>query len=208
MTVEKELYITKPLYDKLKSGTDVTILPFNSIDETPKNIVNAIFELFNKIIEEGTTYVQEEPVNMQQFLEYYFPHFVAVMVKGVVAEDERLNENLDIKVGGENEFLGCFYIKPNYIGRSKHVCNAGFLVNFGHRGEGCGSVMGRNYLKWAPKLGFKSSVFNLVYETNIPSCRIWDNLGFERIGKVKKAGRMKGSDKLVDAIMFGYDFEK
>lgn len=206
MVVEKSLYITQPLYDKLKDGTPVTLLPFNSYEETPANIVNAIFELFNAIIEEGTTYVQEEPVNMEQFLSYYFPHFVAVMVKGTVPAEDRLRKDLDIGPGGAHEFLGCFYIKPNYIGRSSHVCNAGFLVSFSHRGQSCGSVMGRNFLKWAPLLGFKSSVFNLVYETNVASCRIWDNLGFERIGRVKKAGRMKGQKELVDAVMFGYQF--
>lgn len=206
MVVDKALYITEPLYDQLKDGTPVTLLPFNSYEETPTKIVDAIFELFNAIILEGTTYVQEEPLNKEEFIKYYFPHFVAVMVKGIVTADNRLDNDLDIVRGGDHEFLGCFYIKPNYIGRSSHVCNAGFLVSFSHRGQSCGSVMGRNFLKWAPLLGFKSCVFNLVYETNVASCRIWDNLGFERIGRVKKAGRLMGHQELVDAIMFGYQF--
>ncbi|KAG0669020.1 hypothetical protein C6P42_004612 [Pichia californica] len=207
MTVSKDKYITKPLYDELKDGTKVTILPFNSFEETPNNVVNMIFELFNEIIDEGITYVQEDQVDMKEFKDYYFPHFVAVMFKGVIKEEDRLNNHLDIKIGGKNEFLGCFYIKPNYIGRSNHICNAGFLVSFNNRGKSCGSVMGRNYLKLAPLLGFKSSVFNLVYESNIASCKIWDNLGFDRIGRISKAGRMKGGNELVDAVMFGYQFE-
>lgn len=208
MVVEKDKYITKPIYDELKDGTKVTILPFNSIDETPKNIVNEIFKLFNEIIDQGTTYVQEENVNMEEFLNYYFPHFVGVMFKGLIKEEDRLNKDLKIDINEDNEFLGCFYIKPNYIGRSKHICNAGFLVKFNQRGKSCGSVMGRNYLKWAPLLGFKSSVFNLVYESNVASCRIWDNLGFKRIGRIPKAGRLKGESELVDAIMYGYEFEE
>lgn len=208
MVVEKDKYITKPIYDELKDGTKVTILPFNSIDETPKNIVNEIFKLFNEIIDQGTTYVQEENVNMEEFLNYYFPHFVGVMFKGLIKEEDRLNKDLKIDINEDNEFLGCFYIKPNYIGRSKHICNAGFLVKFNQRGKSCGSVMGKNYLKWAPLLGFKSSVFNLVYESNVASCRIWDNLGFKRIGRIPKAGRLKGETELVDAIMYGYEFEE
>jgi RimJ/RimL family protein N-acetyltransferase len=202
MVVSKDNYITEPLYDKLKNGTEVTILPYNSIEETPEWIINLIFKLFNDIIEEGNTYPQEEKVNKLQFLEYYFPHFVAVLVKGHVD----INNRLKINNENEHEFLGCFYIKPNYIGRSNHVCNGGFLVSLKHRGEGIGTVMGRNYLKLAPLLGFKSSVFNLVYETNVASCRIWDNLGFKRIGRVPKVGRLKDKDYLVDAIMYGYDF--
>ncbi|ODQ45613.1 hypothetical protein PICMEDRAFT_16917 [Pichia membranifaciens NRRL Y-2026] len=206
MVVEENRFITQPLYDELRDGTPVTILPYNSLEETPANVVDAIYTLFNAIVEEGTTYVHEHPLTRTQFYEYYFPHFVAVMVRGTVPEQDRLRTDLDIAAGGAHELLGCFYIKPNYIGRSAHVCNAGFLVSLDHRGAGCGSVMGRNYLKWAPLLGFKSSVFNLVYETNVASCRIWDRLGFERIGRVKNAGRMKGHPDLVDAIMFGYQF--
>lgn len=207
MVVEKDKYITKPIYDELKDGTKITILPFNSVNETPNNVINEIFKLFNEIIDQGTTYVQEDNVNMEEFLNYYFPHFVGVMFKGIIKEDDRLNKNLKIGINEDNEFLGCFYIKPNYIGRSKHICNAGFLVKFNQRGKSCGSVMGRNYLKWAPLLGFKSSVFNLVYETNIASCKIWDNLGFKRIGRIPKAGRLKGETELVDAIMYGYEFD-
>ncbi len=48
--------------------------------------------------------------------------------------------------------LGSFYIKPNYPGRSSHVCNAGFLVTEKARNRGVGMVLGRQYLEWAPKL--------------------------------------------------------
>jgi len=47
-----------------------------------------------------------------------------------------------------------------------------------------------------------------VYETNVASCRIWDSLGFERIGRVKKCGQLKSfPGKKIDAIVYGYDFE-
>lgn len=47
-------------------------------------------------------------------------------------------------------------------------------------------------------------MFNLVYETNVASCRIWDALGFKRIGRVKGAGNLKSyPDEPVDAIIYG-----
>lgn len=50
------------------------------------------------------------------------------------------------------------------------------------------------------------SVFNLVYETNVASIRIWDALGFKRIGRVKACGNLRSSpDALVDAIIYGRD---
>lgn len=54
--------------------------------------------------------------------------------------------------------------------------------------------------------GYTYSVFNLVYETNVASCRIWDALGFKRIGRVKGCGNLKSyPGELVDAIIYGRD---
>ena len=52
----------------------------------------------------------------------------------------------------EEVCLGSFYIKPNYPGRSSHVCNGGFLVTEAARNRGVGRLMGEGYLEWAPKL--------------------------------------------------------
>ena len=49
-------------------------------------------------------------------------------------------------------------------------------------------------------------MFNLVYETNTASCKIWDALGFKRIGRVPKCGNLGSHpDKLIDAIIYGRD---
>ena len=52
----------------------------------------------------------------------------------------------------EEVCLGSFYVKPNYPGRSSHVCNGGFLVTEAARNRGVGRLMGEGYLEWAPKL--------------------------------------------------------
>lgn len=53
--------------------------------------------------------------------------------------------------------------------------------------------------------GYTYSVFNLVYETNTASCRIWDSLGFKRIGRVPGCGNLKSFEEPVDAIIYGRD---
>ena len=54
--------------------------------------------------------------------------------------------------------------------------------------------------------GYKYSVFNLVYETNVASCRIWDALGFKRIGRVPGCGNLRSHPtELVDALIYGRD---
>lgn len=49
-------------------------------------------------------------------------------------------------------------------------------------------------------------MFNLVYESNVASCRLWDSLGFKRIGKVPGGGQLRShTGQYVDAIIYGRD---
>lgn len=100
--------------------------------------------------------------------------------------------------------------QPNYPGRSSHLCNAGFVVPSVHRGLRIGSTLGRSYLHYGPRLGYRGSVFNLVYVSNAASVRIWDALGFQRAGLIPGAGRLRRQDgqgdEYVDAIVFHKDF--
>lgn len=64
------------------------------------------------------------------------------------------------KGGWGRRCLGTFYVKPNYPGRSSHICNGGFIVTDAARNRGVGRLMGEGYLEWAPKLvGVFYSVF-------------------------------------------------
>lgn len=102
--------------------------------------------------------------------------------------------------------------QPNYPGRSSHLCNGGFVVPTVHRGLRVGSTLGRSYLHYAPLLGYRGSVFNLVYVSNVASVKIWDGLGFQRAGLIPGAGKLKGKDgaedEYVDAIVYNYQFVK
>ena len=54
-----------------------------------------------------------------------------------------------------------------------------------------------------PLQSYTYSVFNLVFETSTASTKIWDSLGFKRIGLIKGAGRLRGYQNPVDAIIYG-----
>jgi ribosomal protein S18 acetylase RimI-like enzyme len=49
--------------------------------------------------------------------------------------------------------------------------------------------MATSYLHYAPALGYRGSVFNLVYADNAASLKIWDTLGFQRVGLIPGAGK-------------------
>lgn len=76
-----------------------------------------------------------------------------------VGEEERGG-----KGGWGRRCLGTFYVKPNYPGRSSHICNGGFIVTDAARNRGVGRLMGEGYLEWAPKLVsvFFILCFNIV----------------------------------------------
>ena len=103
----------------------------------------------------------------------------------------------------EKQCLGYFNIKPQYPGRSGHICSATFVVNAGIRGKGIGRTLVDCYLQWAPKLGYTYSLFPLVFDTNVAARRILEGLNFKRVGRLKAAGILKGHDTPVDLIMYG-----
>ena len=84
------------------------------------------------------------------------------MVLGKVLSVNELEER---HVRWEECCLGSFYIKPNYPGRSSHVCNGGFLVTEAARNKGVGRLMGEGYLEWAPKL--VCLLFTVVFEPSL-----------------------------------------
>ncbi|KAG0642891.1 hypothetical protein HOY80DRAFT_880895 [Tuber brumale] len=178
-----------------------TVHPVMHTSQIPASLIAFLWTEINNEIERGDTYPLEEPLSLEQFTSYWFGTFGAVMLLGGKEEQTDLLVERD----WSTQCLGTFYVKPNYPGRSSHICNAGFLTTFAARGKGCGKHLGEAFLDYAPKLGYTYSMFNLVYETNIASCKIWDSLGFKRIGKVKGAGRLSSSNYLVDAIIFGRD---
>ncbi|RCI17347.1 hypothetical protein L249_3134 [Ophiocordyceps polyrhachis-furcata BCC 54312] len=187
----------------LRDGhTKATILPFTSPDRVPASLLEFLCDQFNKEIEAGDTYPMVDAMTVAAFGEYWFQTFAAIMLLGVL-DDVNASSNDDVDYWSDL-CLGSYYVKPNYPGRSSHVCNAGFLVAEGARNRGVGRLLGESYVDWAPKLGFSYSVFNLVYESNLASIRIWDQLGFKPIGRVRGCGRLKSyPDKLVDAIIYG-----
>lgn len=183
--------------------TVATILPIVSAQhQVPDSLITYLCGQINREIEGGDTYPMMETFTPAGFAAYWFQNFGAVMLLGDFESADDIPDSHD----WARDCLGSFYIKPNYPGRSSHICNGGLLVTDASRNRGVGRLMGESYIDWAPRLGYTYSVFNLVYETNVASCKIWDALGFKRIGRIKGCGNLKSHpDRLVDAIMYGRD---
>jgi L-amino acid N-acyltransferase YncA len=79
--------------------------------------------------------------------------------------------------------------------------------------------MASAFIEIAPLLGYRASMFNLVFENNLASIRLWKSLNFKEIGRVPNAGylirnrtntidqsQLNIEEEYVDAIMFYYSF--
>ncbi|KDQ55227.1 hypothetical protein JAAARDRAFT_37753 [Jaapia argillacea MUCL 33604] len=152
---------------------------------THLGLIDYLWREFAEEVERGLTYPQEmlqgEVFTKEMFEAYFFAGdaFVGIVGSGKVEEGleggvREVEGGVDKAAAGrkwEDCVAGFYYVKPNYPGRSSHICNAGFVVPSTQRGSGFGRLLAKSYVHYAPKLGYQASVFNLVYVNNIASVK-------------------------------------
>ncbi|ORX35795.1 hypothetical protein BD324DRAFT_661160 [Kockovaella imperatae] len=180
-----------------------------SFADAPEEMMQYMYEVFAKELEDGLTYPQEGPFDFEAFKTYFFKTasttVIAVLQEASMKEPPSSLMEAQAERSWRECLGGFYYIKPNYPGRSSHNCNAGFVVPPIQRGKKIGGALAESYLIYAPALGYRGSVFNLVYENNAASLRLWDKLGFQRVGKIPRAGRLRsgpnGTEEYIDAVV-------
>jgi GNAT superfamily N-acetyltransferase len=137
----------------LRDGiTKATLIPYSSVDQVPVSLLTYLCDTMNSEIEGGDSYPMIDPMAHDFFGPYWVANFAAVMLLGEYNSQEEVKAADAQGIDWKTECLGTFYIKPNYPGRSSHVCNAGFLVTQAARNRGVGRLMGETYIQWAPRL--------------------------------------------------------
>ena len=172
-----------PLVQVLKSGI---LVELDYMHPQEQEVVRA---LLNVVIIESKTYPQKQPLSPAEFSTYWLSKDAFVIRTSVEDATHK-----------PKEILGAFYLKPNFPGRCSHICNAGFIVQPELRGQGIGRFMAEAMLLIAANLGYEAVMFNLVFETNIPSITLWQSLGFEIIGRIPRAAKL-GDQQVVDALI-------
>lgn len=143
--------------------TTATLLPFSSATEVPPRLIAYLADQLNREIEKGDTYPMVNTLPVPYFGQYWFQNFGAIMIMGDVLDSKDLFSMEQNGADWSRQCLGSFYVKPNYPGRSSHVCNGGFLVTDAARNKGVGRLMGECYLEWAPKLVGLSECEEVAY---------------------------------------------
>lgn len=143
--------------------TTLDLRPFEEHDRP------AIERMAVDVVADGTVFPFE---NVEGVLEYWFGRSTHV----IVAEQD-------------GRVAGSYVLKPVQPGRGSHVCNAGYLVDEGHRGAGVGAALGRHSLEEARRLGYLAMQFNLVVATNAPAVHLWKKLGFRIVAELPRTFR-------------------
>lgn len=183
-----------PIQRVLKNGIAV------EVDEMRPDEQESVRSLLNQIVLAGMTYPQSQPLSEQEFAAYWLNRDAFVVRR---AEANLTNSPQDTPKPSLPEVLGAFYLKPNFPGRSSHICNAGFIVQPTMQGLGLGRLMAEAMLAIAPTKGYTAVMFNLVFASNTPSLSLWKSLGFQTIGQIPNAARL-ATGETVDAMILYY----
>ena len=144
-----------------------------NIREYNEKDISSMIDIWNKVVEEGVAFPQEECLDEKGGKEF----FAAQSYCGV-AEDNGLVQ-------------GLYILHPNYTGRLGHISNASYAVDSGCRGKHIGEKLVLDCLTQAKRLGFGILQFNAVVENNIHARHLYERLGFVQIGTVPNGFRMK-----------------
>jgi ribosomal protein S18 acetylase RimI-like enzyme len=82
---------------------------------------------------------------------------------------------------------GTSYLRANQRGGGSHVANCGYMVAPGATGRGVARAMCEHALDAARERGFTAMQFNFVVSTNQRAIRLWQDCGFETVGRLPKA---------------------
>lgn len=141
-----------------------------NIREAEKSDWDTIWVIFDEIVSAGETYAYEPTTTKEEAEKIWLD----APRKTFLIEDN-------------GQVLGTYYLKTNQAGPGKHVCNCGYMVSSKARGRGLATQMCEHSQSVAKELGYKAMQFNFVASSNVSAVRLWNNLGFETVGKLPRA---------------------
>jgi ribosomal protein S18 acetylase RimI-like enzyme len=102
----------------------------------------------------------------------------------------------------EGAIVGTYYLRANQAGGGDHVANAGYATAPEASGRGVARAMGEHSLDVARQRGFAAMQFNLVVSSNERAVRLWQSLGFRKVGTLPGAFRHPSLGHLDSFVMW------
>lgn len=138
----------------------ISIRPYKNED------IAAMVSIWNEVVNDGMAFPQTDTLTISGGRDFFSSQTLTA-----VAERDGV-------------ILGLYILHPNNIGRCAHISNASFAVASYARGEGIGEELVKHCLANAGGYGFKILQFNAVVKSNTGAIRLYEKLGFERLGVI------------------------
>ncbi|HJB96063.1 MAG TPA: GNAT family N-acetyltransferase [Candidatus Mediterraneibacter intestinigallinarum] len=145
------------------------------IREYEKTDVNEAVKIWNQVVEDGEAFPQMEFLTEKSGDEF----FREQSFTGIAYDEET------------GETAGLYILHPNNIGRCGHICNASYAVKKGMRGHHIGEKLVIHCMRKGKELGFRILQFNAVVASNRYALRLYEKLGFVRLGTIPGGFLMK-----------------
>lgn len=132
----------------------------------------AIWKILEPMIRRGETYTLPADMREAEALAFWFSPGHEVFVSET-----------------NGELLGTYFLRTNQKGGGAHVANCGYVTADAAQGKGIARAMCEHSLERAKERGFLAMQFNFVVSTNERAVKLWQNLGFEIVGRLPGAFR-------------------
>ena len=139
-----------------------------SVREYEKNDLKEMTEIWNEVVLDADAFPQLDCLTENESERF----FSGQSYCGVCEDTETGN------------IVGLYILHPNNVGRCGHISNASFAVKKGLRGNHIGETLVSDCLVTAKKIGFKILQFNAVVKRNTAAHRLYEKLGFVKLGTV------------------------
>jgi len=159
------------------------------IKEFNLKYINDALKIWNEIVKNGNAFPQIKEMTKAEAIKFFNSQSFTglAFIKG--------------------ELVGLYILHPNNIGRCSHIANASYAVKKAKRGYHIGEVLVRHSIKKASELDFKILQFNAVVISNIPAIKLYEKLGFEKLGIIPK-GYLNKNNEYEDIISYIYEIKK
>ncbi len=171
----------------------------NILEEAPENTAGLairpfcdedlvdMVEIWNEVVEAGNAFPQIETLASKEEAAEFFRAQTLTAVA-----------DLDGKIAG------LYILHPNNVGRCSHIANASYAVASSARGLGLGRALVEDSLVQAGRKGFRGMQFNAVVASNDRAIRLYESIGFARIGTIPQ-GFLNGQGDYEDMHVFYKD---
>lgn len=132
-------------------------------------------EIWNRVVEDGVAFPQLDTLNEENGIKFF-------------KEQSYTGVAVDKKDG---KIVGLYILHPNNVGRCGHICNASYAVRYDLRGQHIGEELVKDCMQTAKRIGFKILQFNAVVATNTAALKLYEKLGFKKLGVIPNGFLLK-----------------